>query len=956
MMADWDALRELFEGALERPAHERAAYLDAQTNGNDALRREIESLLAAHSDASQFLSQPAFRSPVQQVVSVSESVPRLAQGSRLGAFEILDVLGTGGMGEVYRARDTRLDRFVAIKVLSLEVDTAPRGRERFEREARAISKLSHPRICTIHDIGVADVDGREVAFLVMELLDGETLSTRIARGPLAIDQSLAYAIDIAEALIAAHGQGIVHRDLKPANVMVTSTGVKLLDFGLAQLRSPRGMAGTPSAAEAPLTSAGLVFGTLSYMSPEQLRGETVDARTDVFALGVLLHEMLTGQRPFAAESQAATVAAILEHDAPPISEVQPLASPALDRVVERCLAKNPDDRWQTVRDLKSELIWVREGRTEAPRSRRASHRPVGRRWQPWLLAGVPTVAAIALGVLLWRSQVPAQTPSPARDVTRLSFILPAGITLYIPVNGTSMAIAPDGSRIAFIGANSQGERWLFIHSLDTGRTALVPDTRNAQNPMFSADSQWVAFGQQDIKKVPAGGGPAEELGTAGGQPVRQVIPDERLLTRLVDNEEAHLTPLLVPGGPLLYTSLRGGMLSSLNNISALRPNASEATELVAGATSPQLVGRGVLAFARGRSLYAAGFDSKAIKLTSEPRAMGIDVQTTLLQAGPMYAVARNGTLVYAPPPGGRRLVWVDRSGREEFVNAPEAMYAQLRLSPDGTRVVVSQLDGDRDLWVIDLDGSSRLRVTSGAAVDGMPVWAPDGRTIYFTTAVRKINRVPADGSAPAQTIFRQPPPDRLFATSVTPDGKRLLTHWDTAPVAPRLELRALELGPTPHLTPLFSESGTQADGQLSRDGRWLVYSASEAAWGADKQILVRPFPQTGARRYTVSPDVGYQAIWSHDGREIFYRTQDGTVMSVPVSRGPTPLDLRLGKPIRVVTPVNTIRDWSSGPSYAVSPDGRRFLFIKAPEFDIRSLTVILNWDVEVRTALGLKGQ
>jgi hypothetical protein len=493
--------------------------------------------------------------------------------------------------------------------------------------------------------------------------------------------------------------------------------------------------------------------------------------------------------------------------------------------------------------------------------------------------------------------------------------------------------------------------------------------------MFSADSQWVAFGQQDIKKVPAGGGPAEELGTvggggaitwlsdgrfvranAGGQPVRQVIPDERLLTRLVDNEEAHLTPLLVPGGPLLYTSLRGGMLSSLNNISALRPNASEATELVAGATSPQLVGRDVLAFARGRSLYAAGFDSQAIKLTSEPRAMGIDVQTTLLQAGPMYAVASNGTLVYAPPPGGRRLVWVDRSGREEFVNAPEAMYAQLRLSPDGTRVVASQLDGDRDLWVIDLDGSSRVRVTSGAAADGMPVWAPDGRTIYFTTAVRNINRVPADGSTPAQTIFRQPAPDRLHATSITPDGERLLTHWDTAPVAPRLELRALDLGPTPHLTPLFSESGTQADGQLSRDGRWLVYSASEAAWGADKQILVRPFPQTGARRYPVSPDVGYQAIWSHDGREIFYRTQDGTVMSVPVSRGQTPLDLKLGKPIRVVTPVNTIRDWSSGPNYAVSPDGRRFLFIKAPEFDIRSLTVVLNWDVEVRTALGLKGQ
>jgi WD40-like Beta Propeller Repeat len=391
--------------------------------------------------------------------------------------------------------------------------------------------------------------------------------------------------------------------------------------------------------------------------------------------------------------------------------------------------------------------------------------------------------------------------------------------------------------------------------------------------------------------------------------------------------------------------LRGGMLGSTSSISVLRPNTSAAVEVVSNATSPQLVGPDALAFARGRSLYAAGFDRQAIRLTSEPRAMGIDAQTTLLQAGPMYAVARNGTLVYAQSPGERRFVWVDRSGREEFVNVPERMYAQFRLSPDGTRLAATTLDGNRDLLVLGLDGSVEAKLSGG-----MPVWSPDGRTIYSTTGQRNINRVPADGSTPPQTIFQQPRPDRLFATSITRDGKRLLTHWDLSPVTPRIELRMLELGPAPKLTAVIAESGVQSDGQLSHDGRWLAYAAAETL-GAPWQILARPFPETAARKWSVSPGLGYQPIWSHDGREIFYRIDDGTVMSVSVSPGPTPLDLKLGKPVRVVTPVNTLRDWSSGPTYAVSPDGRRFLFIKAPELDIRSLNVILNWDVEVKATL-----
>ncbi|HEU4891829.1 MAG TPA: serine/threonine-protein kinase, partial [Vicinamibacterales bacterium] len=341
MAADWDLLQAIFEGALDHPKAERAAFLDESTNGDSNLRREIESLLAAHDAAGEFLSAPplgGFSEPSAAAVEQPAAPPgptRLTAGTSLGAFTILEPLGAGGMGEVYRARDPRLDRFVAIKVLSSERDTAPGGRERFEREARAISRLSHPRICTVHDVGVANISGSDVQYLVMELLDGETLAAKIARGRLSIEQSLAYAIDIADAMVAAHAQGIVHRDLKPANVMVTGTGIKLLDFGLAQLRGavPAGAPAPAVSSVSGLTSEGLIFGTLPYISPEQLRGERVDARTDIFAFGALLYEMLTGGRPFAADSQAGLIAAILEHEAPPVSDRLPLVPASLDRIV-----------------------------------------------------------------------------------------------------------------------------------------------------------------------------------------------------------------------------------------------------------------------------------------------------------------------------------------------------------------------------------------------------------------------------------------------------------------------------------------------------------------------------------------------------------------------------------------------------------------------------------------------
>ncbi len=970
--ADWERLRALFEAAVALPPKDRAAFLTDRVNGDTAIRREVESLIAAHEAAGGFLREPT-RHGFIDVIETNIRPMVLTAGTRLGAVEIVEQIGAGGMGNVYRARDTRLDRFVAIKVLASELGAAARGRERFEREARAISRLSHPRICTVHDAGVSDLDGGEVPYLVMELLDGETLAARLARGPLSINDALSYGIDIADALVAAHAQSVVHRDLKPANVMITTAGVKLLDFGLAQLRT---VDPQQSAAVSALTSSGMVFGTVPYMSPEQLRGEPADARTDIFAFGALMHEMLTGQRPFAAESQAALIAAILEHDARPVSELQPLAPANLDRVVRRCLAKDPEDRWQTARDLRSELIWLRDGRDDV---RPALARPPldrvrrRRRW-PIAAAGIPAVAAVVLGVLLWRA---GSTAAPARVATHHSLSFPAGVTLDIPVNGMSFAIAPDGSRVAFVGVRN-GRTSLFIHTLADGKTLEIPNTAGIGTPMFSPDSQAVAFNNRSsVSKVPVTGGPVQllvekasnqvtwlpdgRIVTGGPRPLRVVGNDAHDLTQLGPGEEGHHMPVLTADGSLLFSVIRGGYWNSLNSIAACRcpstpsnadakerpPRASEKREVLSNATSPRLVGSDSLVFAQGRTLVATGFDSRALRITGESRPL-FDVQTTLYSGAPMFAVAGNGTLVYAEPAGGRRLVWVDRQGREEPTKTDQRMYTHIRLSPDGTRVAANVFDADRDLWVFGLDGSFVQKLSSGPDRDAMPVWSRDGREIFFTTGERNLNRVPADGSKPPVRFLSLERPDRIHGLAITPNGKQLLAAQDRMPE--RIDLRMIELGSTTTVTPLIADSGFDHDGQLSFDGRWIVYGAAESADVRDGQIVVRPFPDVRAARWNITRD-GRLPIWSRDGREIFYRADDGAVMAVPVTTRP---QFSFRPPVRLMTPTLTLWDWGSGPTYDVSPDGKRFLFIKAPELDIRSLNVVLNWDVEVKAALAGK--
>jgi eukaryotic-like serine/threonine-protein kinase len=416
---EWDRLRELFEAAVARPPGDRAAFLDEHTKGDDAIRREIESLLVAHEAAAQFLNQPAWGpGPESGAPGRSDHRSRLGTGTRLGVFEILEVLGVGGMGEVYRARDTRLDRLVAIKVLSRHLEFDARGRERFHREARAISRLSHPHICTLHDVGTAPVTGREVPFLVLEHLEGETLAGRLAHGPVPIVEALEYAIEIADALAAAHAHGIVHRDLKPANVMITDAGIKLLDFGLAQFRHPESASAAlpPTSSHTPLTSAGMIFGTAPYMSPEQLEGRTLDARSDIFTFGSVLYELLTGQRAFPGTATRSTAAQILSDDPRPVNEVATSVPAALTTIVSQCLRKDPAGRYQSIADVKVALEHVQDTY--------ASGRPVvgtlqtdrlpsaiARKRLGWVLAFALLVVAVGAGLstVKWPFGAPTST-------------------------------------------------------------------------------------------------------------------------------------------------------------------------------------------------------------------------------------------------------------------------------------------------------------------------------------------------------------------------------------------------------------------------------------------------------------------------------------------------------------------------------------------------------------------
>ncbi len=755
----WDSLQALFEGALERPPAERSGFVRAQTD-DEGVRREVEALVAAHEQAGGFLMDAALGPGGGDSAAANE--PRLATGSRLGAFEIVGVVGSGGMGEVYRARDTRLDRFVAIKVLSRAIHDAHGGRERFEREARVISRLSHPHICTIYDVGSTHVDGQETPFLVLELLEGETLATRLAGAPLSIADAVRFALEIADALASAHAKGIVHRDLKPSNVMLTGSGIKLLDFGLARLCAPE-VASDDGVTRGQdlLTSAGRVLGTAPYMSPEQVEGGPIDARSDIFSFGSVLYELLTGRRAFPGDSGRPPIAQILRDDPPPVSNVAPAIPADLASIVSRCLRKDPTRRYQNMADVKVALEDVRDALRSAPREQRAS--PRGRLWR---LAGVLFLgcAVVAAGYLAW----PRATPDgpPAREVP------------FTTLRGfeTSPTFAPDGEQVAFSwGGPNHDNVDVYIQRIGSGKEVRLTDHAARDfSPSWSPDGRWIAFlrgevpGRSELILIPSLGGREQPL--AEVRIPNQIYPN--YLAWVPDSSAlivVHAAPQQRTAG-LFVVSVQTRELRALS-----RPSGS--ADYQCPAVSPD--GRTV-AFRDGSGLFLQALNQD-LTAAAEPRRL-VDVPSSLqptwtpdgkeiiyVQGNRLWRIDVNGEDPPRPLPfagegaimpaisrfaaGSRsRLIYVLRNADQNlwrvdlpasgtqswstpvlFPSSTTRTDYNPQFSPDGKRLAFqSNQSGPMEIWLSDADGSNAQQLTSmGTGNTGTPRWSHDGQKVAF---------------------------------------------------------------------------------------------------------------------------------------------------------------------------------------------------------------------------------
>jgi eukaryotic-like serine/threonine-protein kinase len=660
----------------------------------------------------------------------------LRTGTQLGPYEILSAVGAGGMGEVYRARDTRLDRTVAIKILPDHLADRAELRERFEREARTVASLNHPHICTLFDIGHQD----GIDYLVMEYLEGETLSERLKKGPLPLEKVLQYAIEIADALDKAHRKGITHRDLKPGNIMLTKPGAKLLDFGLAKLKQEVVPANVqlsqlPTAND-PLTAQGTIVGTLQYMAPEQLEGREVDARTDIFAFGLVVYEMATGKKAFEGKSQASLIAKILETDPPPMSSLQPMTPPALDRVVKKCLAKEPENRWQTPKDLCDELKWIAEGGSQvtlAPTVAVKGIRSVGRRGLI-LSLGTLLLGGAITGVAIWNLR-PAPSPQP---VTRTVINLPPGQQLAGLDNGPAVAISPDGTRLAYV-ARQGGAQQIYLRALDSLEAKPIPSTEGATAPFFSPNGQWIGFfASGKLKKISVSGGAALILGDAaysggaswGSQgmiaftPTVNVsaleqVPDAggtpQPLTRFEKGDTSHRWPEFLPGGKAVLFAAGPTAVTFTNAQVAVQSiGTGERRNLVQGGMSPRYAPSGHLVYAQGGSLMAVPFDPQRLEVTGTAVPVVEGVLQSPVNGAAQYSVSATGSLVYVP--GGIRatqlqLVWVNRNGTEQPLAAPGHAYFNPRLSPDGRRVAVGITESESQIWLYDLSRDTLTRFT-----------------------------------------------------------------------------------------------------------------------------------------------------------------------------------------------------------------------------------------------------
>jgi Tol biopolymer transport system component len=953
----WRQVEDLYHAAVAREPQARAAFLDEACGGDLDLRARVESMVAAHERAGPFIATPAPEA-APELLRIATRPAAVVTGQVLGHYRIESVLGAGGMGEVYRARDTRLDRTVAVKVLPSPLASDPAHRARFEREARAISKLNHPHICTLHDVGAQD----GIEYLVMELVEGETLGHRLRNGPLRIEEVLRLGAQMAEALWAAHRQGIVHRDLKPGNVMVAKSGVKLLDFGLAKLR-PEGLreSGAVSAlamGSRPLTGEGTIVGTLSYMSPEQLEGREADARTDIWALGTVLYEMATGQQAFGGTSQASVIAAILEKEPAPIASLQPMSPSALDRVVRTCLAKDPDERWQSARDVTSQLRWIGEGDPQAAVLAAAPSRRTR-----WRTAGPALALALAVATvaLLPFRRAPVMAPRSVRFV----ITPPEGTAFGSFTQAAAVAVSPDGTRIAFTTTAASGKTQLWLRDLDDVVPRPLPGTEGAAWPFWSPGGRSLGFfAGGKLKRIEVAGGLPQTLcdaleprgatwsadgviifasrdhrallrvPSAGGTP----IPE----TSLLSGEIGHGGPSFLPDGRryIFYVAADEGRRHEIHVATLGGKDHKKVTDAHSAALfSPP----GFLLFTREGSLLAQRFDARTGEVSGDPIPVAEHVGRSGGAGAPAqspFSVSANGVLAHGSAPHIKnRMLWFDRKGTVVGSVGPEGDYADLALSPDGRKLALCRDDPETDtpdIWIADLVRGSFARFTFHPQWDVYPVWSPDGSRLVFgwdRQGPEQLYTKPVSGGAEERLLETV---DSAWPTDWSPDGRSIVYLLFNDRTRADLWLLPLEGDRKPR--PLLQTPFNEAEAQISPDGRWLAYTSDEPG---RPEVYVAPLPAMN-ERWQVSTEGGRRPTWRRDQKELFFVAADRTLMSAEIAVGPV---FRAAAP-RALFQTRIVNSPFPGFRSLYVPDaaGQRFLVVTEPEsFTSPPITVVLDW-------------
>jgi Tol biopolymer transport system component len=812
-------------------------------------------------------------------------------GTRLGHYEIVSAIGAGGMGQVYRARDTRLDRTVAVKVLPDSFASNTQLRARFEREAKVISSLSHPNICTLHDVGSQD----GIDFLVMEHLEGDTLADRIARGPMPLEDVFRYAIEIAEALGRAHRAGVIHRDLKPANIMITRSGAKLLDFGLAKMtrqsQDEATAAFDTARKNADLTSEGTVLGTYPYMAPEQLEGEEADARSDLFAFGAVLYEMLTGKRAFSGKSRASVIASILAAEPPPIATLRPVTPAGLERLVQTCMRKDPDERWQSAHDVKLELELLRATGPAATQRLRAPQR-----WIPWGLAGLFALGMVATFLTRGRA-LPARSPI----VASLS---EAGMRFNV-VDGPAV-IAPDGRSFVVRGARDGGKDALYIRRLDSPTFTLLQGTEGAFDPFWSSDGQNIAFFiDSKLLRIPATGGPIATIAETTSDPRGGSWAGNTILFSPAANKPicrvAATGGTPVPVGPLradrgelgqwrptflpdghhyLYRSVSENQPKSGVYLADLEPEAPSKL-LIDAATTAIYAESGHLLYAYGGDLYAQPFNLKTLEKNGGPLLVLKNVEYSDAYGAPAYSVAKDGSLVAQTWEGSARLT-IYAVATNGAITPTDLDGSNIDLSPDGSRLAVQRVDTASrapDIWIMDVRRGTKVRLTSDPAPEIGPVWAPDKSRIAYVAQLASSQSVRVQsivGSDGPQEITRSTIP--LEITDWSPDGRYLIA--EVFDVHTATDLYIIDLQGKRTLEPLLRTRFSESSSRFSPDGHFVSY---ESNVGGQNDVYVQTFPAAD-QHWQVSVSGGRSARWSHDGRKLIFITPEGRLATVPFDR------------------------------------------------------------------------